>query len=118
MKGLFAPASLMVALLRTLCLALAVTWLLAVFAESHDQGGWLWISAPLVMLGTLVALFIVISGGIFAVMLGVEVIGRRWNHRRPDRPGYCRQCGYDLRATPQRCPECGAAASTSAEIKA
>ena len=44
----------------------------------------------------------------FALPAGVWAVARLTRRRRHV-GGLCRSCGYDLRATPERCPECGAA---------
>jgi len=55
-----------------------------------------------------VALLVVTQVGLWLVLIPVR------RRKRRVRQGLCARCGYDLRATPDRCPECGAAGVTHA----
>jgi hypothetical protein len=52
-----------------------------------------------------------LASGVLPMSWLVRAVARSAMHR----PGYCAQCGYDLRATPERCPECGTPAVASIE---
>jgi hypothetical protein len=44
---------------------------------------------------------------LLASMAPMGLVGLRYWRRKHRPAGCCKHCGYDLRATPDRCPECG-----------
>lgn len=44
-----------------------------------------------------------LAGTVLPARCALALMARRRRFRR----GLCRRCGYDLRASPEHCPECG-----------
>jgi hypothetical protein len=60
--------------------------------------------------GTLRTFELALPNALALPLLGVlpfEYLRRAKRANRAARAGLCAACGYDLRATPDRCPECG-----------
>jgi predicted Zn-ribbon and HTH transcriptional regulator len=45
--------------------------------------------------------------GIRALIQDLVIRAKLRKYRTKIVPGYCAGCGYDIRASPERCPECG-----------
>ncbi len=79
-----------------------IVWPLAPFISPLIAAGHLAAADSITQasLGAAAAMYLLPLGIGYAVLYRMDAVRRR-------RDGHCVSCGYDLRATPDRCPECG-----------
>jgi len=83
-----------------------IPWILAMFVSTLIDHRVPPIVSSFVTIHPGRSLFIMLSyAAIFGV--GFRVVGRKSLAARREMAGLCPACGYDLRATADRCPECG-----------
>ena len=102
-RRLFASVTIISLLI---CLGLAVL-------EYWSRGRFIWIKKDRPLSGTYMArviapLWSVTDVAAFLPLTWTTLAVRTRRRERYAGEGHlCRKCGYDLRATPERCPECG-----------